>query len=55
MYGLRAYRRSTGEYEVTKDNYNDSSIVVYRWTPPALAGTGASAAKTMLVSPFSVN
>ncbi|MEA3087370.1 MAG: hypothetical protein QOC89_5067, partial [Paraburkholderia sp.] len=32
MYGLRAYRRSTGEYEVTKHNYNDSSIVVYRWT-----------------------
>jgi hypothetical protein len=55
MYGLRAYRRSTGEYEVTKDNYNDSSIVVYRWTPPALAGTGVSAAKTMLASPFSVN
>jgi len=55
MYGLRAYRRSTGEYEVTKDNYNDSSIVVYRWTPPALTGTGASSTKTMVVSPFSVN
>ncbi|MFL9899651.1 SMP-30/gluconolactonase/LRE family protein [Paraburkholderia fungorum] len=55
MYGLRAYRRSTGEYEVTKDNYNDSNIVVYRWTPPALTGTGASATKTMVVSPFSVN
>ncbi|MCG5075534.1 SMP-30/gluconolactonase/LRE family protein [Paraburkholderia tagetis] len=35
MYGLRAYRRSTGEYVVTKDNYNGTSIVVYRWTPPA--------------------
>ncbi|QQC65700.1 SMP-30/gluconolactonase/LRE family protein [Paraburkholderia ginsengisoli] len=33
MYGLRAYLRSTGEYVVTKDNYNGSSIVVYRWTP----------------------
>ncbi|WP_323122897.1 NHL repeat-containing protein [Burkholderia alba] len=33
MYGLRAYRRSTGEYVITKDNYNGSSIVVYRWTP----------------------
>jgi hypothetical protein len=33
MYGLRSYRRSTGEYVVTKDNYNGSSIVVYRWTP----------------------
>jgi hypothetical protein len=33
MYGLRAYLRSTGEYVVTKDNYNGSSVVVYRWTP----------------------
>ncbi|WP_429303763.1 SMP-30/gluconolactonase/LRE family protein [Paraburkholderia sp. GAS199] len=33
MYGLRAYQRSTGEYVVTKDNYNGSSVVVYRWTP----------------------
>jgi hypothetical protein len=55
MYGLRAYRRSTGEYEVTKDNYNDASVVLYRWTPPVSAGTGVSAAKTTVVSPFSVN
>ncbi|AXL50812.1 SMP-30/gluconolaconase/LRE-like region family protein [Paraburkholderia caffeinilytica] len=55
MYGLRAYRRSTGEYEITKDNYNDSSIVLYRWTPPASSGTGVSATKTIVVSPFSVN
>ncbi|MBN3753261.1 SMP-30/gluconolaconase/LRE-like region family protein [Paraburkholderia sp. Tr-20389] len=54
MYGLRAYRRSTGEYEVTKDNYNDASIVLYRWTPPVTNSNAASAAKTMLVSPFSV-
>ncbi|WP_341316632.1 SMP-30/gluconolactonase/LRE family protein [Paraburkholderia sp. IMGN_8] len=33
MYGLRTYLRSTGEYVITKDNYNGSSIVVYRWTP----------------------
>ncbi|MEA3101090.1 MAG: hypothetical protein QOF74_5330 [Caballeronia mineralivorans] len=33
MYGLRSYRRSTGEYVVTKDNYNGTSITVYRWTP----------------------
>ncbi|MFL9892833.1 SMP-30/gluconolaconase/LRE-like region family protein, partial [Paraburkholderia sp. RL17-381-BIF-C] len=55
MYGLRAYRRSTGEYEVTKDNYNDSSIVVYRWVPPASTGPAASAVRTAVVSPFSVN
>jgi len=33
MYGLRSYLRSNGEYVVTKDDYNGSSIVVYRWTP----------------------
>ncbi|WP_241018195.1 SMP-30/gluconolactonase/LRE family protein [Paraburkholderia sp. Tr-20389] len=33
MYGLRAFVRSTGEYVVTKDNYNGSSVIVYRWTP----------------------
>lgn len=35
MYGLRAFLRSTGEYVVTKDNYNGASAVVYRWTPTA--------------------
>ncbi|MEM5326707.1 SMP-30/gluconolactonase/LRE family protein [Paraburkholderia sp. JHI2823] len=35
MYGLRAFLRSTGEYVVTKDNYNGASAVVYRWTPAA--------------------
>jgi len=55
MYGLRAYRRSTGEYEVTKDNYNGSSIVVYRWTPSVSTGIQVSPMKTMLASPFSVN
>ncbi|KVG77847.1 SMP-30/gluconolaconase/LRE-like region family protein [Burkholderia ubonensis] len=33
MYGIRAYLRSSGEYVITKDNYNGSSIVVYRWLP----------------------
>ncbi|MBU9289942.1 SMP-30/gluconolaconase/LRE-like region family protein [Burkholderia multivorans] len=33
MYGIRAYLRSTGEYVITKDNYNGSSLVVYRWRP----------------------
>jgi hypothetical protein len=35
MYGIRAYLRSTGEYMVTKDNYNGTSIIIYRWTPGA--------------------
>lgn len=48
MYGVRAYRRTTGEYVVTKDNYNDSNLVVYRWTPgtAAAAVTAAPAAAT---------
>lgn len=33
MYGVRAYLSSTGQYVITKDNYNGSSLVVYRWTP----------------------
>mgnify|MGYP003945738555 CR=1 FL=1 len=33
MYGLRAYRRTNGEYLVSKDNYNGSSVVIYRWQP----------------------
>ncbi|CAB3769205.1 SMP-30/gluconolaconase/LRE-like region family protein [Burkholderia puraquae] len=33
MYGLRAYLRSTGEYVITKDNYNGTSMIVYRWHP----------------------
>nr|WP_244147007.1 SMP-30/gluconolactonase/LRE family protein [Paraburkholderia bryophila] len=33
MYGLRAFLRASGEYVITKDNYNGSSIVVHRWTP----------------------
>lgn len=33
MYGLRAYLTSSGEYVVTKDNYNASSVIVHRWTP----------------------
>jgi len=33
MYGLCAFLRSTGEYVVTKDNYNDASVIVHRWTP----------------------
>lgn len=33
MYGIRAVLRSNGEYVVTKDDYNGTSIVIYRWTP----------------------
>jgi len=32
-YGLQAYRRSTGEYLITKDDYNGSKVVVYTWNP----------------------
>lgn len=33
MYGLRAYLRANGEYVITKDNYNGTSVIVHRWTP----------------------
>jgi len=33
MYGVRAYLTSGGEYVVTKDNYNATSLIVQRWTP----------------------
>jgi hypothetical protein len=35
IYGIRAYLKSTGEYMVTKDNYNGSSVVIHHWTPEA--------------------
>ncbi|HTI08918.1 MAG TPA: T9SS type A sorting domain-containing protein [Puia sp.] len=41
-YGLKAYHKSTGEYLVTKDDYNATKVVLYRWTPD----TTTSAART---------
>ncbi|RBL89568.1 T9SS type A sorting domain-containing protein [Chitinophaga flava] len=34
QYGIRAYHRSTGEYLITKDDYNANKVVLHRWTPP---------------------
>ena len=33
MYSLHAYLRSNGEYMITKDDYNMSKVVIYRWNP----------------------
>lgn len=33
MYGVRAYRKSNGQYLITKDDYNASKIVLYQWIP----------------------
>lgn len=33
MYGLRVYLNSAGQYVITKDNYNGTSVIVHRWTP----------------------
>ncbi|MBN3857124.1 SMP-30/gluconolaconase/LRE-like region family protein [Paraburkholderia sp. Ac-20340] len=57
MYGLRSYRRANGEYVVTKDNYNGSNLVVYRWTPALAASSTSSTTSTavtnaMFASPF---
>ncbi|NUQ28371.1 MAG: hypothetical protein HOQ35_07645 [Acidobacteriaceae bacterium] len=32
MYGIRAYQASNGDYLVSKDNYNQNSIVIHRMT-----------------------
>ncbi|QEE30737.1 DUF1349 domain-containing protein [Terriglobus albidus] len=32
MYGIRAYQASNGDYLVSKDNYNNNSIVIHRMT-----------------------
>ncbi|MBO9732515.1 MAG: T9SS type A sorting domain-containing protein [Chitinophaga sp.] len=33
QYGIKAYHRSTGEYYITKDDYNGNKVVLYIWTP----------------------
>lgn len=33
QYGIKAYHRSTGEYYITKDDYNANKVVLYIWTP----------------------
>lgn len=42
MYGIRAYLRSSGEYLVTKDNYNGTNVILYRWTPPAASASSSN-------------
>ncbi|MGO4209965.1 SMP-30/gluconolactonase/LRE family protein [Terriglobus sp. 2YAB30_2] len=32
MYGIRAYQASNGDYLVSKDNYNNNSIIIHRMT-----------------------
>jgi regulation of enolase protein 1 (concanavalin A-like superfamily) len=32
MYGIRAYKTNNGQYLVSKDNYNDNSIIIHRMT-----------------------
>jgi hypothetical protein len=46
IYSVRAFLRSTGEYVVTRDNYNDSSVDVYHWTPGTAAVATTAAAAT---------
>lgn len=36
-YGIKAFRKSNGEYLVTKDDYNANKVVIYHWAP-AVAG-----------------
>lgn len=45
MYGLKAYKKSNGQYIVTKDNYSGNSVVIHTFTPaglPVLTGMNPS-------------
>lgn len=35
MYGVKAYKKSNGEYMICKDDYNTNKVVIYRWDPNA--------------------
>jgi hypothetical protein len=59
-YGVQAYHKSTGEYLITKDDYNGTKVVIYRWNPadttlaPMSAtkiSAPATAASTALIYP----
>ena len=54
-YGVQAYHKSTGEYLITKDDYNGSKVVVYSWNPAdtsaAIGPMSKATASTALVYP----
>jgi regulation of enolase protein 1 (concanavalin A-like superfamily)/uncharacterized membrane protein len=43
MYGIRAYQASNGDYLISKDNYNNNSIVIHRMTVVPTADFSISA------------
>gem|GEM_PF-371128 len=62
MYGITAYLKSNGQYQITKDNYNGSSVVIYTWPltgppdPPAgLAATAVGSDQNNLSWTASIN
>lgn len=50
QYGIKAYHRTTGEYLITKDDYNANKIVLYRWTPAPPPTTDSAAAASALLT-----
>jgi len=62
IYGLNAYQKSNGQYMITKDNYNGSSVVIHTFTPagmPVITGlspsspvTGSSGPQTLTLLGF---
>lgn len=54
MYGIKAYQKTNGQYQITKDNYNGSSVVIYTWPlmgpPDPPAGVAALAASGNQIS-----
>jgi hypothetical protein len=45
-YGVQAYHKSTGEYLITKDDYNGSKVVIYLWNPADTTAVPMSKATT---------
>ncbi|WP_260705928.1 SMP-30/gluconolactonase/LRE family protein [Edaphobacter flagellatus] len=43
MYGIRAYQTSNGDYLISKDNYNNNSIIIHRMTVVPTADFSVSA------------
>ena len=48
MYGIKAFKKANGQYQITKDNYNGSSVVIYTWplSGPPDPPTGVAAVAT---------
>lgn len=51
MYGIRAYQKSNGQYVISKDNYNNNSIIIHTMTvgnpPPDFSISATPSSQTI--------